>query len=175
MKDFLITFFVLLILFPGIASCSTEDPELPSHVEQPTIPDEPGNDDEDDNNNTPQMSDKLTIRVGTSYFSLTLEANATATAFKALLPLTLNMAELNGNEKFWNLSTNLTTSASRHGTLQAGDLMLYGSNCLVLFYESFSSSYSYTRLGRVDNPAGLSSALGTGSVTVVFEIATNKP
>ena len=48
--------------------------------------------------------------------------------------------------------------------------MLYGNNCVVLFYESFSSGYSYTRLGSVDDPAGLAEALGTGSVEVAFSV-----
>lgn len=48
--------------------------------------------------------------------------------------------------------------------------MLYGSRTLVLFYETFSSSYSYTRIGVVDDVSGYVSALGSGNVTVSFEL-----
>ena len=103
-------------------------------------------------------------------FTATLYNNATATAFKAKLPMTINMTELNGNEKYFDLPDNLPANASNPGTIQAGDLMLYGSNTLVLFYKSFSTSYNYTRLARIDNPSGLTDALGSGNITVKFEL-----
>jgi len=80
------------------------------------------------------------------------------------------MRELNGNEKYFDLPNNLPTNASNPGTIQTGDLMLYGSNTLVLFYKTFSTSYNYTRLARVDNPSGLATALGSGNITVKFEL-----
>lgn len=46
--------------------------------------------------------------------------------------------------------------------------MLYGTNTLVVFYLTFNSSYSYTRIGRVDDPADLPRALGRRGVRVVF-------
>ena len=116
------------------------------------------------------MSNNLKITVGSASFNATLENNAAATAFKALLPMTINMSELNGNEKYFYLSGNLPTASSNPGTIRTGDLMLYSGSCLVLFYETFSTSYSYTRLGRVNNPSELASALGSGSVTVTFEL-----
>ena len=169
MKQLLSPLLMLLMLFPGLASCSTNDPELPPVAEQPVGPNVPGNNGSDnDNNNTP-MSNKLTIRIETSVFTATLADNAAAKAFEKLLPLTLNMAELNGNEKYFYLSTHLPTASSRPATIRTGDLMLFGSNTLVLFYETFSSSYSYTSIGRIDNPVGLADALGAGSSTVTFE------
>ena len=50
-----------------------------------------------------------------------------------------------------------------------GDFMLYGSDCLVLFYKNFSSSYSYTRLGYIEDTAGFAKAVGNGSVFISFE------
>ena len=120
-----------------------------------------------------EMNRNITVRVGGRSFAVTLEDNATAHAFTALLPMTVTMNEMNGNEKYHYLSENLPTDSNRPGTIRNGDLMLYGFNCLVLFYETFSSSYSYTRLGRLDNPSGLASALGRGNVTVTFETSNN--
>jgi hypothetical protein len=62
------------------------------------------------------------------------------------------------------------TNESNPGTIKSGDLMLYGSNTFVLFYETFSSSYSYTKLGKISNTTGLVAALGTGNVTVSISI-----
>jgi len=101
-------------------------------------------------------------------FAITLSDNAAARAFAAQLPLTLDMSELNGNEKHAELPRALPAKASRPGTIRNGDLMLYGTDTLVVFYSTFDSSYSYTRLGRVDDPAGLAEALGRRSARVSF-------
>lgn len=110
----------------------------------------------------------MSITVGERRFAITLADNASARAFAARLPLTLEMAELNGNEKHADLPQALPTDASRPGTIRNGDLLLYGTNTVVLFYATFSSSYSYTRLGRVDDPAELPETLGRRGVRVVF-------
>lgn len=108
------------------------------------------------------------MTVGERRFAITLADNEAAHAFAAMLPLTLDMAELNGNEKYADLPTTLPANASRAGTIRNGDLMLYGSKTLVLFYLAFDSSYSYTRLGRVDDPAGLAQTLGRRGVRIDF-------
>lgn len=113
---------------------------------------------------------KLKVTIGSSVFFGTLQDNSTTAAFKAMLPMTLNMVELNRNEKYVDLSRDLPTNASNPGTIKTGDLMLYGSNTLVLFYKTFSTSYSYTKLGRIDDVKGLANAVGLGNVTVIFEL-----
>ncbi len=115
-------------------------------------------------------SAKLKITVGTNVFTATLYNNATVNAFKTKLPLAIQMQELNGNEKYVDLPDNLPSNASNPGTIQAGDLRLYGSNTLVLFYKTFSTSYNYTPMGRIDDASGLAAALGSGNVTMTFAL-----
>jgi len=116
------------------------------------------------------ITSKIKIMVNSQTFTATLFDNNSAKSFKEMLPMTINMVEFNGNEKYYNLPKNLPTNASNPGTIQNGDLMLYGSSTLVLFYKTFSTSYSYTKLGHIDDPAGLSEALSDGNVSVTFEL-----
>ena len=111
---------------------------------------------------------RMWMTVGERRFAITLSDNEAARAFAAMLPLTLDMPDLNNNEKHVDLPKALPANASRPGTIRTGDLMLYGSRTLVLFYLTFESSYSYTRLGRVDDPAALAGALGQRTARVVF-------
>ncbi|CAN5526206.1 hypothetical protein BH09BAC4_BH09BAC4_24560 [soil metagenome] len=148
-----------ILLFTGIMACQMEN--------------NPAADRTGDNTDTVTTSpavNRVRIRIGASTFSATLLDNPTVTAFKARLPITVSMSDLNGNEKFYNFTASLPINSSNPRSINTGDLMLYGSTTLVLFYETFSTSYSYTRLGRIENPAGLSAALGSGNVTVTFEI-----
>lgn len=118
-----------------------------------------------------EESMKLNIKVGDKNFTATLESNNTTKSLLEKLPLTINMSELHGNEKYYYFNESLPTNSERIGNINTGDLMLYGSDCLVLFYKSFSTSYSYTRLGHIDNPQGLADVVGSGNITVTFEVA----
>jgi hypothetical protein len=111
---------------------------------------------------------RMWMTIGESRFAVALADTAAARAFAAQLPLTLRMDELNGNEKHATLPKALPSNASRPGTLRNGDLMLYGTDTLVVFYVTFDSPYSYTRIGRVDDPAGLPRAVGSRDVQVRF-------
>ena len=108
------------------------------------------------------------VTIGGTVFSAEFANNATAQAFNALIPATYDMIELNGNEKYKYLDTTLPTNASCPGTINAGDILLYGNNCVVVFYKTFATSYSYTKIGRVTNPSDLETAVGGGGVSVQF-------
>ena len=149
-KHSLLVIFCMFSIIPGFASGS------------------PGAGDNGNSNPHP-TSNKMRIKIGTKTFAATLDDNATATAFKSLLPMTVNMVELNGNEKYFDLSGNLPTDASNPRAIQAGDLMIYGSNTLVLFYKTFATSYSYTKLGRINDTEGFAATVGSENVTVTYE------
>ena len=119
--------------------------------------------------NMSEISNKITININGVDFTVTLEDNETARELVNRLPLNIEMNELNGNEKYYYFDESFPSNSSRIEIIEKGDIMLYGSDCLVLFYESFNTSYSYTRLGKIDNPEDLNSILGSENVIVRFE------
>ncbi len=126
-------------------------------------------------NDTPREDGvQIKITADGKVFTAALADNRTAEAFAEMLPLTLDMREMNGNEKYSFLSNNLPVDGYRPNSVKEGDLMLYGSDCIVLFYETFSSPYSYTRIGWVNDTEGLAAALGKGGVAVTFELTQSE-
>lgn len=125
----------------------------------------------DDNagNNNQMENTSVIITVNGKEFNAVFYNNETANAFINMMPLTLNMNELNGNEKYYNLSSTLPVNSERVGSIKKGDIMLYGNNCIVIFYESFNTPYSYTKIGYIENTDNLTAALGSGSVSVSFK------
>lgn len=150
---------IFALLF-GLASCGNSIKQSNSAAENGTA------------NNAPRASERtseMNVIINGKSFTAVLYDNKTAVGFADLLPMTAEMKELNGNEKYYYLSSSLPTDSQNVGRIEAGDIMLYGDDCIVLFYESFSSSYSYTKIGHIKNPTGLADAVGKGNVTVTFE------
>lgn len=114
------------------------------------------------------LNNYVTLTINSKEYKLILYDNDTARDFLKMLPLTITMNDLNSNEKYYNLSSSLTTKSERVGSIKRGGFMLYGNNCLVLFYESFSTSYSYTKIGYIENTDGLKDSLGRGSIEITF-------
>ena len=75
------------------------------------------------------------------------EATRTLVAALQELPITYEADDYGGFEKVGYLGRSLPTN-NQQITTEAGDVILYSGNQIVLFYGS--NSWSYTRLGRIE-------------------------
>ena len=107
----------------------------------------------------------IKVVINEKEYILNLDNNKTSMEFINLLPKEFNMNELNGNEKYVYMNDSLSTNSYNPKHIEKGDVMLYGDNCLVIFYKSFDTSYSYTKIGHIDNLEDL----GSKDITVRFE------
>ena len=110
----------------------------------------------------------VNMKAGTKFFKCVFYNNDSARALLKKMPIKYKMQDLNGNEKYKYLKNDLPANEKRVKKIKAGDIMLYGTDCLVIFYKSFTTSYKYTPVGRITNPKGLKKALGNGKVTIQF-------
>ena len=117
-------------------------------------------------NLTMQKQTTLVLAIGDTSFIIALADNEAARELARRMPLRLEMAELNGNEKYANLGSPLPAKAENVRRIEAGDVMLWGNDCLVVFYKSFDTPYSYTRIGHIADARGLAKAVGKGDVLV---------
>lgn len=113
--------------------------------------------------------EKMKVEAGGQKFQAVLSDNKTARALLERLPMTLDMQELNGNEKFYYLDEGLPSNSENVRNIKAGDIMLFGSDCLVLFFADFETSYNYTRIGHIEEEEAFVNALSEGTVEVTFE------
>ncbi len=112
----------------------------------------------------------MKVQVGDVAFTAKLEENEAVASFVEMMrenPVSIQMSDYSGFEKVGSLGTSLPVNNSQT-TTHAGDIVLYNGNQIVIFYGS--NSWSYTRLGHVDDLAGWEEALGSGDVTVRFSL-----
>ena len=114
---------------------------------------------------TSEVNNSMKVIINNHEYNANLEDNQTTKELLNKLPLKLNMNELNGNEKYYYLDFALPTLPSNPKTIYAGDIMLYQNNCLVIFYKTFDTSYSYTKIGHIDNLE----ELNNNNITVEFK------
>lgn len=114
---------------------------------------------------------KMKVTIGAQIFEAFLEDNEAARRFESMLPLTLNMTDLHGNEKLHRFEKRFPTNDANPRSIRAGDLMIWNSDTVVLFYKDFTTPYSYTRLGSLSITPAFEKAVGSGGISVTFQKA----
>ena len=104
---------------------------------------------------------------------VTWEDNDSVRALKEIAsegPLTINMSMYGGFEQVGPIGQDLPRN-DKQTTTDAGDIVLYSGNQIVVFYGS--NSWSYTRLGHIEGktPEELADMLGKADVTLTIDTA----
>ena len=123
------------------------------------------NSDKNEVNKIMENVTNINVIINSKKYNATIENNETAKKFISRLPQEFSMKELNGNEKYIYMDNSLPTNSTNPKHIESGDIMLYGDDCLVIFYKSFDTKYSYTKIGHIDNLPDL----GNDNVIVKFE------
>ena len=103
------------------------------------------------NKTVEKVSDTVKVFINDKEYKLNLYDNETSSSLIKLFPIEVTMKNLNENEVYVYLDEDLPTDSSNPKTIHSGDVMLYGDNCLVIFYKTFNTSYSYTKIGHIDD------------------------
>lgn len=112
----------------------------------------------------------IIITIKNKEYEAILYDNSTTKELIKKFPITITMSDLNGNEKYYNFSKSFSTSSENVANINKGDIMLFGDNCLVISYKSFSTRYKYTKLGYIKNTEDLENSFGKGDISITFEI-----
>lgn len=114
------------------------------------------------------MTNKINIEINNQTLTVTLENNNTTQEFLKRLPLNITMSDLNQNEKYYYLKNSLPTKTYQPNIINSGDIMLFGNNCLVIFYKTFPTSYNYTKIGTIDNSDNLEQVVGKKDIKILI-------
>lgn len=170
-KEILIGIVLVLLVTVMLSACGAEQPEPAAEDASPetgitsqTAPEIPA---ETERENA-EMTLKMTI--GETEVKVKWEDNESVDALKELCkdaPLTISMSMYGGFEQVGPIGARLPSDDVQTAT-GAGDIVLYSSNQIVVFYGT--NSWAYTRLGHItDRDAdGMRALLGNGDVTITI-------
>ena len=104
------------------------------------------------NTNTKKEENVMKINIGYEKYVINVENEA--------------LMEEIYNEKYYYLNSTMKNANSEAvGQVQKGDVMLFGSDCLVIFYDSFETEFRYTKIGHIDNLGDIGSSNVEVSIT----------
>ena len=111
--------------------------------------------------------DQYYIKLNGKEFEFEFKDTEVANQIKSKLPFTVKMTNLNGNEVYYQFSgESFTPNHKAVGTINMGDIYLYQSNYLVLFYKTFTTSYSYTEIVKLKDATGLDTIIGSSDIEI---------
>lgn len=113
----------------------------------------------------------IVMKIDDEVVTVAWEDNESARALADLLreePISIQMSMYGGFEQVGSFGTSLPRN-DKQTTTQAGDIVLYSGDQMVVFYGS--NSWAYTRLGKITDKSAeeLKEMLGGGDVTVTLE------
>lgn len=122
--------------------------------------------------NNEEKNAAMQLKINDTTVSVEWESNESVEALKAICadsPLTVQMSMYGGFEQVGSIGQSLPKNDVLT-TTQAGDIVLYSGNQIVVFYGS--NAWAYTRLGRITDKSAedLESLLGNGNVTLTIEV-----
>lgn len=126
------------------------------------------NEDKEEGGVVTEFVSNINIEVNGVTYTASLEDNETSRELLNRLPLTITMNELNGNEKYTYFEDSFVSHPVSVGRIEAGDIMLYGDDCLVIFYDTFDTNYRYTKIGTINDVSTLKETLGSGNISLTL-------
>ncbi|MGI6360439.1 MAG: cyclophilin-like fold protein [Acholeplasmatales bacterium] len=170
----LLTFVLSLLLICSLSGCgkndansiesnnpTTEEPSITTPIEDTT---------QETSESDEIMNKTLVLKIDNTEVDVFWADNASVTALKELAKggLTINMSKYGGFEQVGSLGTSITSADTRI-TTTAGDIVLYSSNQIVIFYDS--NTWAYTKLGHINlSKSELVDLLADEDVTITLSL-----
>ncbi len=160
-KNIILIWTMFMLTLSG--ACSDED-----NITNPFAAEDEISDTKEDDIKTNRMN----IKIGDRILTATLVHNSSTKALIEALseaPITLEMRDYGNMEKVGALGRNFPRNDEQI-TTEAGDIILYQGNALVIYYAP--NSWNFTRLGKIDNISRdeLKQVLGDGNVTITLSL-----
>ncbi|OWV01081.1 hypothetical protein B7994_04730 [Fibrobacter sp. UWR2] len=115
---------------------------------------------------------QVQIEIGNDKYNAFFENSGIAQAVAALFPKSVKMEEYAANNEYYaRLDSKISSKASEVDKIFAGDIMLYNSISLVIFYADAEHTSGYVKLGHIENPTGLKKSLGAAGGKLRFSLA----